>query len=93
MAVNLAVKYASELDQEFTHGSYTDNWINKKYDFDGCSKLKTVILPENLENIQDYAFVNCNKVTNVSLTNSVTTIKRGAFQGTYLPSGKSRCIG
>lgn len=39
MAVNLAVKYASELDQEFTHGSYTDNWINKKYDFDG---VKTV---------------------------------------------------
>ena len=39
MAVNLAVKYASQLDQQFTHASYTDNWINKKYDFDG---VKTV---------------------------------------------------
>ena len=39
MAVNLAVKYASQLDQLWTHASYTDNWINKKYDFDG---VKTV---------------------------------------------------
>lgn len=35
MAVNLATKYASQLDQIWTHASYTDNWINKKYDFDG----------------------------------------------------------
>lgn len=34
-AVNLAIKYAPQLDQQFTHASYTDNWINKKYDFDG----------------------------------------------------------
>lgn len=39
MAVNLATKYASQLDQIWTHGSYTDNWVNKKYDFDG---VKTV---------------------------------------------------
>lgn len=39
MAVNLAEKYASQLDQLWTHASYTDNWINKKYDFDG---VKTV---------------------------------------------------
>ena len=39
MAVNLAEKYASQLDQLWTHASYIDNWINKKYDFDG---VKTV---------------------------------------------------
>lgn len=39
MAVNLAAKYASQLDQIWTHASYTDNWVNKKYDFDG---VKTV---------------------------------------------------
>lgn len=38
MAVNLAQKYASQLDQIWTHASYTDNWINKKYDFDGVKK-------------------------------------------------------
>ena len=37
MAVNLAEKYASQLDQIWTHASYTDNWINKKYDFDGVN--------------------------------------------------------
>ena len=37
MTVNLAVKYASQLDQQFTHASYTDNWINKKYEFDGVN--------------------------------------------------------
>ena len=40
MAVNLATKYASQLDQIWTHASYTDNWINKKYDFDGVKSVK-----------------------------------------------------
>lgn len=40
MAVNLALKYASQLDQIWTHASYTDNWINKKYDFDGVDTVK-----------------------------------------------------
>lgn len=39
MAVNLASKYADVLDQQFTAGSYTDKYVNKKYDFDG---VKTV---------------------------------------------------
>lgn len=40
MTVNLAQKYASQLDQLWTHASYTDNWINKKYDFDGVNVVK-----------------------------------------------------
>lgn len=40
MAVNLAEKYSSKLDQIWTHASYTDNWINKKYDFDGVKTVK-----------------------------------------------------
>ena len=36
-AVNLATKYASQLDQIWTHASYTDSWINKKYNFDGVN--------------------------------------------------------
>ena len=39
MAVNLAVKYSSQLDQIWTHASYTDAWINKKYDFDGVKTI------------------------------------------------------
>ena len=40
MAVNLADKYSGQLYQIFTHASYTDNWINKKYDFDGVASVK-----------------------------------------------------
>lgn len=40
MTVNLAEKYSAQLDQIWTHGSYTDNWINKKYDFDGVETVK-----------------------------------------------------
>ena len=40
MAVNLALKYSSKLDQIWTHASYTDPWINKKYDFDGVETVK-----------------------------------------------------
>jgi len=40
MTVNLAEKYSGALDQIWTHGSYTDNWINKKYDFDGVETVK-----------------------------------------------------
>lgn len=40
MAVNLATKYESQLDQIWTHASYTDNWINKKYSFDGVDTVK-----------------------------------------------------
>jgi hypothetical protein len=51
MAVNLATKYASQLDQIWTHASYTDNWINKKYDFDGVETVKvytvTTVAPTN----------------------------------------------
>jgi len=51
MPANLAIKYAPQLDQQFTHASYTDNWVNKKYDFDGVDTCKvytvTTVAPSN----------------------------------------------
>lgn len=48
---NLALKYADQLDQQFTHASYTDKWINKKYSFDGVDTVKvytvTTVAPSN----------------------------------------------
>ena len=40
MAVNLALKYSDQLDQIWTHASYTDAWVNKKYSFDGVDTVK-----------------------------------------------------
>lgn len=51
MAVNLAQKYSSVLDQVFTAGSYTDKYVNKKYDFDGVQTINvytvTTVEPTN----------------------------------------------
>ena len=51
MAVNLATKYSSKLDQLFTAGSYTDRYVNKKYDFTGAKTVEvytvTTVAPTN----------------------------------------------
>ena len=51
MAVNLAEKYADKLDQQFTAGSYTDRYVNKKYSFDGVKTVNvytvTTVAPSN----------------------------------------------
>lgn len=39
MTVHLADKYSSKMDLAFTHGSYTDNFVNKDYDFDGVQTI------------------------------------------------------
>lgn len=39
MAVNLAQKYSSVLDQVFTAGSYTDRYVNNEYKFDGVQTV------------------------------------------------------
>lgn len=44
MAVNLATKYASKIDQAFSVASYTDKWVNKKYDFDGVKTVNVYTL-------------------------------------------------
>ena len=51
MAVNLATKYASQLDQVFAAGSYTDAYVNKKYNFTGAKTVNvytvTTVAPSN----------------------------------------------
>ena len=53
MGVNLAVKYSSKLDQLFTAGSYTDRYVNKKYDFTGAKTVEvytaTTVDPTNYD--------------------------------------------
>lgn len=50
-SVNLASKYSSQLDQVFTAGSYTDRWVNRKYNFDGVKTVNvytvTTVAPTN----------------------------------------------
>ena len=52
-SINLATKYSSKLDQLFTAGSYTDRYINKKYDFTGAKTVEvytvTTVTPTNYD--------------------------------------------
>lgn len=52
MAVNLASKYSSKLDLIIKHGSYTDNDVNKDYDFDGVNTIH-VLTPTTVP-LSDY---------------------------------------
>jgi hypothetical protein len=48
--------------------------------FDGCSGLTSIILPNSLNSIDDYAFYGCNSLTgSLTIPNSVTSIGRWAF--------------
>lgn len=39
VGVNLASKFSSKCDNAFKLSSYTDNWVNKEYEFDGVNKI------------------------------------------------------
>lgn len=70
MGINLATKYAKELDQVFTHGSYTDQFVNKKYDFDGVKTINvytvtTVPLSDYARNDKGDRYGGNNEVEDV----------------------------
>ena len=52
-SINLASKYSCQLDQLFTAGSYTDAYVNRKYDFDGVKTVNvytvTTVQPSNYD--------------------------------------------
>ncbi|MDR2654216.1 MAG: leucine-rich repeat protein, partial [Mycoplasmataceae bacterium] len=51
------------------------------YAFSGCRNLQSLTLGENVTNIGDYAFYNCDKISSsLELPNSVTTIGNSAFE-------------
>lgn len=49
------------------------------YEFDGCTGLKAIVLPEGVESIGKCAFRNCNQLTDIKLPNTVTSIGEAAF--------------
>ena len=44
-----------------------------------CSKLTSIIIPDNAVSIDDYAFSNCSNLTNITIPNSVASIEQNAF--------------
>lgn len=49
------------------------------YEFDGCTGLTEIVLPNGLETIGKFAFRNCNKLTKIVLPETTTSIGESAF--------------
>ena len=49
------------------------------YNFDGCTSLKSIKLPNSLIKIEDYSFYGCTNLTEIEIPNSVTSIGNYAF--------------
>ena len=52
-----------------------------EYAFDGCSKLTSIVMQNNIKEIGSFAFDGCSSLLEVSIPESVTMIKDAAFQG------------
>ena len=51
------------------------------YNFDGCTSLKSIKLPNSLIKIEDYSFYGCTNLTEIEIPNSVTSIGNYTFNG------------
>lgn len=64
--------------ESITFGS---NLVNiETYSFAACNPT-TIILPDNVKNIGNYAFNNCENLTSLTIPNGIELIGKGAFYG------------
>lgn len=49
------------------------------YEFDGCTGLQEIVLPNGLETIGKFAFRNCNQLSQIVLPETLTSIGESAF--------------
>ncbi len=51
--------------------------------FGGNQNLESVVLPQGLTELDEYAFQDCSALKSVKLPDTLTTIKKGAFNGCF----------
>ena len=49
--------------------------------FDGCSNLSSIIIPDNIKEVEQYAFIGCSSAKKISVGNGVSIIYSGTFSG------------
>ena len=52
--------------------------------FDACYKLKNIVIPDNIEKINEGAFWDCRNLESVTIGKNVKSIGKYAFQNTKL---------
>jgi hypothetical protein len=87
MAVNLATKYESKLDERFTQKSLTEAWCGHDYNWDGTNSIKVWTLGE--VDLHDYTASGANRFTGGSApsemddeVNVYTLVKKRSFAKT-----------
>ena len=86
--LSLSVIYVAAATEDGTEGYYTFTKFNSKVtitDVDN-SISGNVVVPSTIDGcdvitIGEYAFEGCDKVTSITIPESITTINRGAFKG------------
>ena len=58
-----------------------DGVVAIKGTFNGCSGLRSVVIPDSVREIGESAFTDCVSLTNITIPNSVTAIGGWAFSG------------
>lgn len=54
------------------------------YAFEGCGKLKSIVIPDTVTEIGDYAFRDCKSVTSITIPDSVSSIGEAFINGAKL---------
>ena len=101
MAVHLADKYSSKMDLAFAHGSYTDKFVNRDYDFDGVRTIN-VYTPTTVD-LSDYDRTSTGDRFggNAELQDTIATYQLGndkcfkiaIDRGNYLQGGLAKKAG
>ena len=70
--------FSSECNWEKILDPQTGEQVNC-LEFEGCGKLKDIVIPNSVVSIGDQAFVGCKSLTSVTIPNSVSSIGNYAF--------------
>ena len=64
-----------------THNASCSGSYCYKYNFNGCSNLVEIILPDTITQIEDFSFYGCINLKSIVIPEGVTTIGKEAFRG------------